>query len=377
MKSHKPTSIEELKVAGHFENLRQTLLSERFHRHLSKPLAYWALPGDRRLPLALLGQTLRELLSMPFGEIAATPGIGEKKICSFVKLLARAANTDPHELPAESEMVSLEDNGHATRAYETNGFEPATVSEVVWAQWRASVVEHGLGEETLGRLTPSLRNMPHINWDMPLSAYTDKTLAEIRAMKTHGEKRVHAVLEVFYGVHKMVSQIGPQAHLVLRIAPRLIDGVEQWIVRALQSSRIPDEQEIFHKLLRPMLEQLRIDASEQIVDLAEKRLGIAGPITSVREAARQMGLTRARVYQLLNEINDIMRVRWPTGRRHIYDLRNQLLEETARLSTSPNLEQFHAGAELFFPNQRRGADGPLEPVLTTLPKPNGHVHAYA
>ena len=37
-----------------------------------------------------------------------------------------------------------------------------------------------------------------------------------------------------------------------------------------------------------------------------------------------MGLTRARVYQLLNEINDIMTVRWPNGRHQMYELREKL-----------------------------------------------------
>ena len=40
-----------------------------------------------------------------------------------------------------------------------------------------------------------------------------------------------------------------------------------------------------------------------------------------------MGLTRARVYQLLNEINDIMAVRWPTGRHQVYELREKLASE--------------------------------------------------
>ena len=41
-----------------------------------------------------------------------------------------------------------------------------------------------------------------------------------------------------------------------------------------------------------------------------------------------MGLTRARVYQLLNEINDIMAVRWPNGRHQMYELREKLVPES-------------------------------------------------
>ena len=102
MKFTKSASVEELQVISRFESLRKILLSEQYADHLKKPLAYWALPTDRRLPLAFLGRTLEDLLQTPFTELSNTPGIGQKKICSFVKLLARAANTDPSELPTDN-----------------------------------------------------------------------------------------------------------------------------------------------------------------------------------------------------------------------------------------------------------------------------------
>src|SRR5271165_3689634 len=102
MKFTKSASVEELQVIGRFESLRKILLAEQYSDHLKKPLAYWALPTDRRLPLAFLGRTLEDLLQTPFAELTSTPGIGQKKICSFVKLLARAANTDPSELPTDN-----------------------------------------------------------------------------------------------------------------------------------------------------------------------------------------------------------------------------------------------------------------------------------
>ena len=100
MRLGKTMSAEEIQVIGRFEGLRKILLGPAYAEHLDKPLCYWALPTDRRLPLAFLGRTLRDLLGVPFAELAATPGIGRKKIASLVQLLARAANTDPAELPA-------------------------------------------------------------------------------------------------------------------------------------------------------------------------------------------------------------------------------------------------------------------------------------
>lgn len=389
MKASKNISVNEFRVASQFESLRKKLDSHHYSEHLEKPLAYWALPTDRRLPLVLLGRTLKDLLATPFADITATRGIGQKKIHSLVNLLARAASTDPAELthdivPANGNgngigHVSGNGNGNGNGNGKANGngsmtnepdaakagvFDPQSVSEVVWGQWRASVVRQGLGHERLGRLTPSLKNMTRASWNTRLDRYTNLTLADIRALKTHGEKRVCAILEVFHAVHEIVSGMGTQDHLVVRISPRRIDAVEQWIDRTIRSPELPDDQEIFDQFVGPLLEQLRVDATGQIIRLAENRLGISGPITSVREASRTMGLTRARLYQLLNEINDIIVVRWPHGRRQVYDLLDKLTATAIDTKTPREFIQLRAAIELFYPAARRGAHGSLEPIET-------------
>lgn len=362
MRSDRKSSIEQLQVLGRYESLRKTLLAESHRNHLDKPLAYWAVPTDRRLPLALLGRTLDDLLATPFEEIAATPGVGEKKIRSYVKLLARAADTNPAQLPVDLSTRIKHPASGSHDETSSNGFDSASVSEVLWAQWRQTVLKRGLEGEPLGRFAPTLKKMTRVIWTKPLSDYTDLSLAEIRSMKTHGQKRVKAVLEVFYSIHQLVAGMGSQEQLVVRIVPRLIDAVETWVGRTLQAPGVPGRVEIFEKLTKPLLGQIRNDASRQIVRLAEDRLGINGPITSVRQAARTAGLTRARVYQLLNEINDIINVRWPLGRHQVHELRTKLLEESADGDGSPDLQQFLAAVELFYPATRRGADGAREPL---------------
>lgn len=357
-----PSALEEVQVVGRLESLRNILKGDEYNEHLQKPLAYWALPTDRRLPLAFLGRSLQDLLDTPFGELAATAGIGHKKMRSFVMLLARAANTDPSELPADDSLMREITLAGSPRVVSHNGegFEPSAVSEVVWSQWRASVVKHNLGDEPLGRFAPSLRNMTRVIWNTPLSAYVNRTLAEMRSMKTHGEKRIGAILEVFHSVHSLVANMGVQDHLIVRIVPKLIDQVERWVGRTLQTPGMPGAEELAEYFVEPLLGQVRIDVNQQIATLAENRLGVSGPITSVRQAARAMGLTRARVYQLLNEINDVMMVRWPMGRHQVYELREKLDAEAAHVRTPPDFRQFLASVELFYPGARRGAAGPLE-----------------
>jgi len=361
MKFNKTPSVEQLQIASRFESLRKILVSAEYAEHLEKTLAFWALPSDRRLPLALLGWKLRDLLAASFTQLSDTPGIGQKKLASLVQLLARAANTDPTELPTGgSSPLDYGAPSHDGQPLEPNRFDPANVSEVSWSQWRASVLKHGLQVETLGRLAPSLQSMTRVIWNTPLGAYSDVTLAQLRAMKTHGEKRVRAVLEVYQSVHALVGNMGLQPHLVVRIVPRCVDQADRWVGSMLQTPGMPGRQEIFDHFIEPLLQQVRTDTTQQIASLAENRLGLAGPIPSVRQLARTMGLTRARVYQLLNEINDILVVRWPMGRHQVYELRDKFQSEAAALSHPPDLTQFLAAIELFYPGSRRGADGRLE-----------------
>src|SRR5215472_628317 len=99
MRMAKASTAEEFQLITSFEAVRKTLLADRFADRLEKPLAYWALPNDRRLPLAFLGRTIKDLLATPFEELSATPGIGQKKISPLVKLLSRATKDHPPAVP--------------------------------------------------------------------------------------------------------------------------------------------------------------------------------------------------------------------------------------------------------------------------------------
>ena len=238
--------------------------------------------------------------------------------------------------------------------------QSGTVSEVVWGQWRASVVKHGLGEREAGPLRPQSaehdpRDLEHAAGGLHRTRPGRNPLDE--------DPRREAGPSDPRGLPQRPHAGGQHGHPG---APGGSDRpppdrqVEQWIGRVLQTPGVPSQEEIFENFVRPLLEQVRTDATQQIASLAENRLGICGPITSVRQAARSMGLTRARVYQLLNEINDIMAVRWPMGRHQVYELREKLDGEAEQMDPPPDLQQFYAAVELFYPGSRRGAAGPLE-----------------
>jgi hypothetical protein len=72
-------SVEDHKLAALYENVRRVLRSPKYADRREKPLAFWALPRDRRLPMALLGYSLDDLLAHSFEKLSATAGIGKKK----------------------------------------------------------------------------------------------------------------------------------------------------------------------------------------------------------------------------------------------------------------------------------------------------------
>ena len=314
----KPTSADDVKLMTSFETVRDTLLSPSLADRLDKPLAYWALPSDRRLPTAFLSRTLRDLLSTPFPLLAATAGIGRKKLTTFVKLLVRATK-DEGTAPDTLDELREQESAPITGTDEAGKFDPARVSEVVWAKWRQTARQHAIGQELLGRLAPSLATLPTVIWTAPLNFYLDQTLAEIRALKTHGERRVNVVLEVFCNVHDMLSHIDQSGGLAVRLSPKNIAAVEDWMAETKSRSFPPNLAEIEQNLVEPLLKQLELDVGETVCKLARGRLGVGIKAESVRNQSKSLGVTRARVYQLLEECNHVMTVRWPEGRRLLDD----------------------------------------------------------
>ncbi len=337
-------TVEDQDLVGRYQAVREQLLGQRYSDRMSKPLAYWVLPSDRRLPLAFLNRSLGELLSTPFQELSATPGIGEKKINSLVKLLHRATHDRPPAVP-----VGESGHGHPTQSVAT-GFDPALVSEALWSDWRDVVRRNGVGDETLGRLAPSLQNLPTVIWEKPLSQYLDHTVAEIRRLRTHGEKRVRCVLEVFHSVAERLAGGVPSDDRKRLLTPPLIREVEDWCRALAEDSRIPEVAEVREHLADPVLKQIHIDSGDTVHSLAVERLGLSGSSVSVRSQARNLGVTRARIYQLLDDCSKVMTVRWPNGAEQLESL---ALRFASAGTNSASNKLFFGVRELCFPDKKK------------------------
>lgn len=315
MKPTKSASAEDYALMSSFEEVRQQLLASQDQSHGDKPLAHWALPRDRRLPYALLDRSLRDIVHTSFLELTSTPGIGRKKIGSLVMLLRRAL-----EEQSRATSSGPRDAGDPESTESAADFDVALVSESVWEDWRRTVVRFGMEDEKLGKFAASLRDLPTVIWETPLRDYLELSMDEIRGLKTHGDKRVRVVLEVFHTLHLLLGHAGERPQFAFHIQPRFAVAIEQWISERLRHTEVPDLQELRQNLVLPVLNQIELDAGEVVHRLAVGRLGLENPPESVREQAGRLGVTRARVYQLLEVCARVMHVRWPEGRWQLHAL---------------------------------------------------------
>jgi hypothetical protein len=337
------TSIEEYKLVGTFESLKKKLLRDKYADRVEKPLAYWALPTDRGLPLAFMGRTVRDLLETSFDELSATPGVGQKKIAGLMMLLHRAAKDTPPEDPFGLEGAAETDQGAGR---EGHTFDPTVVSEALWAKWQETVKRHHLDQLKLGRVAPTLQALPTVIWNSPLEDYTDRSLAEIRNLKTHGEKRINAVMEVFWAVHATLGHSTNPTYLDVDLLPKFVRPVERWIAMTLAAGTLPGADEVRESLAAQILDQIKVDAGPTVWRLAADRLGMDGRAHSVRFQAKQMGVTRARVYQLLEECSKVMAVRWAEGEYLLVPIVERYVQECR---DSPAARLLCATVDLFFP----------------------------
>jgi hypothetical protein len=345
--ARKAISNDRYRLVGTYERLRKSLLERADDGRLDKALSYWVLPTDRRLPIAFLDRSLRELLSKPLDELMATPGVGQKKIMGFFDLLKRAAKATTPDAPFG---LASQESKRQKPTPSSGGFDAAVVSESLWEQWCETVERYGLGPEKLGRLAPTLQALPTVIWHSRLDEYSKRSLAEIRSLKTHGEKRVNAILEVFCTVHEALATATLQENIDVVVVPRFIPPLTRFLLEIIQQSELPSAEVIHQRVVKPMINQIKIDLGEQVAGLAATRVCLDENAPSVKEQAEALGVTRARVYQLFEDCAKVMEVRWPEGRWLFAPL------ATRFGSSDPEaVGLVHAIIDLFYPAEKVGS----------------------
>jgi hypothetical protein len=342
--ARKAISNDRYRLIGTYERLRKSLIEKPDDGRLDKALSYWVLPTDRRLPIAFLDRTLRDLLSQPFDDLMSTPGVGHKKIMGFFDLLKRASKAAAPDAPFG---LSTQESKRVKPPAPTGGFDASIVSESLWSQWCETVNRYGLGPEKLGRLAPSLQALPTVIWHSRLEEYADRSLADIRSLKTHGEKRLQAILEVFCTVHEALATATLQENIDVVMMPRFVPPISRWLMEVVALPDLPAVDELHKHIVKPMIQQVKIDLGDQVAGLASARLCLDENSPSVKQQAETIGVTRARVYQLLEDCAKVMEVRWPEGRWLFAPLATRFGS-----SDPETIGLIHGIIDLFYPVER-------------------------
>lgn len=340
--------VTDFQLTLRFESVRKQLSEPRYVDCLDRALAFYAVASDRHLPLALIRRSIRELIGTPLEQLQAVPGIGPKKLGILINLLGRAVqlgeSCEPPAAPAD-----------AASPAPLSPLLAEQISEAAWEQCRATIRQHGLGREPLGRFAESLRRLPRTLWRTRFDAYLELSLAEIRECKSHGEKRVAAILEICARLHQLLLRVDLQPHLSVHLLPRFATRLQNWLTFRLEQDGPPGEDEIDAFFVSPLVEQLGVDGGPTHVELLRDRLNPHR--RGLGYAARQLGLARGRAYELLAETQTIFEVRWPEGR----SLTEQLLDKmNQRAPNGEATQRFAAAAGLFFRGlPRQGKTPPL------------------
>ncbi len=349
--SRRSVSTEDFALKAKFEEAVSRFANAPADQ-LDLLIAHWAVASDRRLPFALLDRTVRQITTASYENLLATPGVGRKKFASLVMLLQRA--TEAAEVPTEPAAETAVDS----ISLQPEVFDPELVSQVMWAEWQETVRRHHLETETLGHLAPSLQTLSTVIWSKQLAEYLRYTIDELRSLKTHGDKRVTAVLEVFHLVHSILADAARSTRVQAQLTPAFVPPIELWLHSVLSSEEHPSLQDTRQHLVLPLLNQIERDAGETVHRLAAGRLGIETFPEGVRDQALELGVTRARIYQLLETCGGVMRVRWPAG-RWMFKLLIQKIQ--SRASDSEVLDLLESLQWLLYPTRR--AHAVAEPAI--------------
>ena len=308
-----------VQLAARFDSVCRQLNEPQFIGWHHRPLLFWTLRDDRRLPRTFLSEPVGTLIGRNYTDLIRTRGVGHKKMTALVELLERAVQTQALGVPP-STTVPAESDGlwsgvpAGVALHKPVGLhDPERVSDAMWEEWRDLIVSHGVHRETIGRLAPTLQMVPTTMWTTPLIEYLSLSLSQIRKMKAFGDKRVAALVATVQAAYHVLAASCHAPHLSVSLAPRYVGMVESWLDSPLMRSNLPTRDELLNQLAFPLAEQIRCDLGDTICDVVSRRLGIGRTVSPIREQAEVLGLTKARLYQFFEECQSAMQVRWPSG----------------------------------------------------------------
>lgn len=281
--------------------LCQSLTTPAMRPFAESPLSRWVRSDDRGIPADLAKRTVGSLLRSDFDELIETPGVGVTKLAKLMELLERVG--DPPAIEKSS-------RSHGKNGVKATTTEPATPDE----QWKADVDAirlAGVEGLPLGRLAPSLDELPRNLWLTPLSRFISLSYGELHSIPYFGTRRIAAVSEIVAQVARQARALRLSDRSTNRPAPALMQVEER-----LTSAEPLTREAILREILSPLFAQLAVDLGPRAVAVACLAVGLdaatAKDIAGI-ESIETLSVSRPRTHQIREDIRLALQVRWPGG----------------------------------------------------------------
>ena len=232
----KPSPTTAIDLVGTYERLRKSLVERPDDGRLDKALSYWVLPTDRRFPIAFLDRPLRELLSQPFDELMSTPGVGHKKILGFFDLLEAGLEGHDARCAVRPRQPGRREAAESSRRRPAASM-PRSFPNRSGRNGAKRCIATAWDRKSWAASRRRCKSLPTVIWHSRLEEYADRSLADIRSLKTHGEKRVHAILEVFCTVHEALATATLQENIDVVLVPRFVPPLTRWLMETVGAAR--------------------------------------------------------------------------------------------------------------------------------------------
>ncbi|MEZ5947644.1 MAG: sigma factor-like helix-turn-helix DNA-binding protein [Planctomycetaceae bacterium] len=348
------TCANDPSLRAHFESLRQVLQSHGFHPCLNEELREFLEPEDTIPPTKFLGNSVREVLEIPFERLAGS-WVGGDRVDCLMRMLDRAVRS-VQSSEAEQEE-GCETDGTALRPRTNPAPRELHVDAKSWRAWTDAIHAARLQRLKLGTVAECLRDLFSDHWDQPLSQFTTLPLSALAMVPGVGPKRVESVIWAVRNLGAELLSINFEPSICMKFIPGPLRGAQEWIERVLEARLVPDLAELVVQLVRPLAWQLRHDLPDRESQIAVHRLQLdeSPKRSTLEELAAVYGITRERIRQLEQWGPRVLRTRFPQGRYLLDTLYRQL-------STTPGAEP---QARLVYRIAKLCFESDVAPLLTS------------
>lgn len=317
------TCANDPSLRAHFESLRQVLQSQGVHPSLNEELREFLEPEDSAPPTKCLGNSVREVLEIPFERLAGS-WVGRDRVDCLMRMLDRAVRS-VQSSEAEQEEGG-ETDGTALRPRTNPAPRELHVDEKSWRAWTNAIHAAGLHRLKLGTVAECLLDLSTGLWDQPLSQFTTSPLSALAMIPGVGPKRVESVISAIRNLGAELMSIKFESSICLKFIPGPLRSAQEWIEQVLEARLVPDIADLASQLVRPLAFQLRHDLTERESQIAVHRLQLDDSPTrsTLEELAAFHGITRERIRQLEQWGPRVLRMRFPQGRYLLDALYGQL-----------------------------------------------------